>query len=293
MPYAGAEGARLYYEEAGSGFPVVFVHEFAGDLRSWEPQLRYFSRAYRCIAYNARGYPPSDVPEQPSLYGQDIATDDIAAVMKACGIGQAHVVGLSMGGFAAVHFAMRYAGLARSVVVAGCGYGAEPAKRAQFKAEAEATADRLERAGMEKMAAAYGSGPTRVQLENKDPRGYAEFMHQLAGHSMRGSVNTLRAVQALRPSLYSLEERLKAIEVPTLLVTGDEDEPCLDANLFMKRAIPTSGLVVIPKTGHACNLEEPEAFNAALREFFLKVENNNWGRRDPRSISRSILSRDS
>ena len=292
MPYADAEGARLYYEEAGSGFPVVFVHEFAGDLRSWEPQLRYFSRMYRCVAYNARGYPPSDVPEQPSLYGQDIATDDIAAVMKACGIETAHVVGLSMGGFAAAHFAMRYAGLARSVVVAGCGYGAEPAKRAQFKSEAEATADRLEREGMEKMAAVYGSGPTRVQLENKDPRGYAEFMEQLAGHSMRGSVNTLRGVQALRPSLYSLEDRLKAIAVPTLLVTGDEDEPCLDANLFMKRAIPTSGLVVIPKTGHACNLEEPEAFNAALREFFLKVENGNWGRRDLRSISRSILSRD-
>lgn len=292
MPYADAEGARLYYEEAGSGFPVVFVHEFAGDLRSWEPQLRYFSRFYRCIAYNARGYPPSDVPEQQSLYGQDIATDDIAAVMRGCGIGKAHIVGLSMGGFAAAHFAMRYGDLARSVVVAGCGYGADPSKRAQFKSEAEATADRLEREGMVKMAAAYGSGPTRVQLENKDPRGYAEFMDQLAGHSMRGSVNTLRAVQALRPSLYALEDRLKAIEVPVLLVTGDEDEPCLDANLFMKRAIPTSGLAVIPKTGHACNLEEPEAFNAALREFFLKVENDSWGRRDPRSISRSILSQD-
>ena len=293
MPYAEAEGARLHYEEAGSGFPVVFVHEFAGDLRSWEPQLRYFSRFYRCIAYNARGYPPSDVPAHPSAYGQDIATDDIAAVMRACGIDKAHVVGLSMGGFAAAHFAMRYSGLARSVVVAGCGYGADPAKRGQFKAEAEATADRLEREGMEKMARVYGSGPTRVQLENKDPRGYAEFMAQLAGHSVRGSANTLRAVQAARPSLYALEEKLRAIEVPTLLITGDEDEPCLDANLFMKRVIPTSGLVVIPKTGHACNLEEPDAFNAAVREFFHKVENGGWGRRDPRSISRSILSRDS
>lgn len=292
MPYADAEGAKLYYEETGSGFPIVFVHEFAGDLRSWEPQLRYFARFYRCIAYNARGFPPSDVPEQPSLYSQDIATDDIAAVMRGAGIENAHVVGLSMGGFAAAHFAMRYGALARSVVIAGCGYGADPAKRTQFKTEAETTADRLEREGMEKMSAVYGSGPTRVQLENKDPRGYREFLQQLAEHSVQGSANTLRGVQAVRPSLYGLEDELKAVDVPVLIVTGDEDEPCLDPGLFMKRTIPTSGLVVIPKTGHACNLEEPEAFNAALREFFLKVENGKWGRRDPRSVSRSILSRD-
>lgn len=292
MPYVKAEGAKLYYEEVGSGFPVVFVHEFAGDLRSWEPQLRYFARFYRCIAYNARGFPPSDVPGKPSLYGQDIATDDIAAVMRGIGIDKAHVVGLSMGGFAAAHFAMRYGKLAKSVVIAGCGYGAEPSKRAQFKEEAEATAGRMEREGMAAMAKVYGSGPTRVQLENKDPRGYAEFMQQLAGHSVEGSTNTLRAVQALRPSLYSLEDRLGAIDVPALIVTGDEDEPCLDPGLFLKRTIPTSGLVVIPKTGHACNLEEPEIFNAALREFFLKVEQGKWLPRDPRSISKSILSRD-
>lgn len=292
MPYADAEGAKLYYEETGSGFPVVFVHEFAGDMRSWEPQLRYFARFYRCIAYNARGFPPSDVPEDRALYGQDIATDDIAAVMKAAKVDKAHVVGLSMGGFAAAHFAMRYGHLATSVVIAGCGYGADPSKRAQFKEEAEATADRLEREGMEKMALVYGSGPTRVQLENKDPRGYAEFLAQLAEHSVEGSANTLRAVQAVRPSLYALEDALKAIAVPTLIVTGDEDEPCLEPGLFMKRAIPTSGLVVIPKTGHACNLEEPEVFNGALREFFLSVEQGRWDARDPRSVSSSILSQE-
>jgi len=292
MPYADAQGAKLYYEEVGSGFPVVFVHEFAGDMRSWEPQLRYFARFYRCIAYNARGFPPSDVPSDPSLYSQDIAADDIAAVMAGSGIDKAHIVGLSMGGFAAAHFAMRYGHLAKSVVIAGCGYGADPSKRAQFKQEAEATADRMERDGMAVMAKVYGSGPTRVQLENKDPRGYAEFLQQLAEHSVEGSVNTLRGVQAVRPSLYALEDKLKKVSVPALIVTGDEDEPCLEPGLFMKRAIPTSGLVVIPKTGHACNLEEPETFNSALREFFLAVEQGRWGVRDPRSVSSSILMQD-
>jgi pimeloyl-ACP methyl ester carboxylesterase len=212
--------------------------------------------------------------------------------MAAAGIEKAHIVGFSMGGFAAAHFAIRYGHLAQSAVIVGCGYGAEESKRQQFKAEAEATADRLEAEGMEKMAKVYGAGPTRVQFENKDPRGYAEFVQQLAEHSAQGSANTLRGVQAVRPSLYTLEDRFKAVTVPTLIVTGDEDEPCLEPGLYLKRTIPTSGLVVIPKTGHACNLEEPEMFNGALREFFLAVEQGRWAARDPRSISTSILSQD-
>lgn len=289
MAYADAEGARLYYEETGSGFPIVFVHEFAGDIRSWEPQIRYFSRMYRCINYNARGYPPSDVPEETSLYSQDIATDDIAAVMRAAEIDKAHVVGLSMGGFAACHFGLRYPDLAASLVISGCGYGAPLDRRTEFAEEAEAAADKLDREGMEKMGQVYGAGPTRVQYENKDPRGYAEFIQQLCEHSAKGSANTLRGVQARRPSLYDLEAELSAMTVPSLLVIGDEDEPCLDENVFMKRVIPGAGLVIIPKTGHACNLEEPEAFNAALREFFLRVEQGRWDQRDPRSMNKSML----
>jgi pimeloyl-ACP methyl ester carboxylesterase len=289
MPYAEAQGAKLYFEEAGSGFPIVFVHEFAGDARSWEPQVRYFSRLYRCITYNARGYPPSDVSEDKSLYSQDIATDDIAAVMRSAGIDKAHVIGLSMGGFAAAHFGMRYPEMAASLVIAGCGYGANRDQRDQFKSETEAAADKLERDGMEAMGKVYGAGPTRVQFENKDPRGYAEFMEQLCSHSATGSANTLRGVQAVRPSLYDLEPQLREMTTPSLLVTGDEDEPCLDANLYLKRVIPGAGLFVVPKTGHACNLEEPDAFNGAVREFLAKVEQGTWSVRDPRSVSDTLF----
>src|SRR3970040_2351534 len=126
MPYANSKGVQLYYEEAGKGFPIVFVHEFAADLRSCEPQLRYFSRRYRCIAFNARGYPPSDVPESVSQYSQAIATDDIANVMRDLGIRQAHIIGCSMGGFAPVHFGLRHARLARSLTAVGVGYGSDP-----------------------------------------------------------------------------------------------------------------------------------------------------------------------
>ena len=126
MPYVESDGPRLYYEETGDGYPILFIHEYAGDYLSWEPQLRYFSRRYRCIAYNARGYPPSDVPETADAYGQDEATDDAYRVLAHLGIARAHVVGLSMGGFAAAHFGMRHGDAARSLVIAGCGYGSAP-----------------------------------------------------------------------------------------------------------------------------------------------------------------------
>lgn len=290
MPYAQAPGAKLFYEETGSGFPIVFVHEFAGDHRSWEPQVRAFSRRYRCLTFNARGYPPSDVPEEVSAYGQDIAADDILAVMDAAGVDTAHVVGLSMGGFATLHFGLRHAGRAASLVVAGCGYGAPRDQRQQFHDEAFATAQRFLDEGQEAVGQIYAGGPTRVQFENKDPRGYREFVRQLCEHSALGSANTLRGVQAVRPSLYDLEDELARLTVPTLVMTGDEDEPCLDANLYLKRTIPASGLVVLPRSGHTINLEEPALFNGALENFFASVEQGRWALRDPRSLSSRILS---
>ncbi len=127
MPHlATDDGINLYYEEVGSGIPIVFVHEFAGDCRSYEPQLRYFGRRYRCIAYNARGYPPSDVPQTVERYSQDRARDDIRCVLDALKIDKAHIVGLSMGGFATVHFGFTYPERARSLVVAGCRISAWP-----------------------------------------------------------------------------------------------------------------------------------------------------------------------
>ncbi|HTT81257.1 MAG TPA: alpha/beta hydrolase, partial [Stellaceae bacterium] len=193
------DGIKLYYEEAGVGHPVVFVHEFAGDHRSYEPQLRFFARRYRSIAFNARGYPPSDVPEDWRRYSQERARDDIRCVLDALAIAKAHIVGISMGGFAALHFGLAYADRATSLVVAGCGYGAEPAKRQQFQDEATRTAAQIELRGMAEVAKTYGIGPTRVQYQNKDPRGFAEFLAQLGEHSTRGSANTQRGVQSRRP----------------------------------------------------------------------------------------------
>ena len=286
------DGVRLYVEQSGEGTPIIFVHEFAGDHRSWEPQVRYFSRRYRCVTYSARGYDPSDVPSDVEAYSQDRARDDIRAVMDALDIETAHVVGLSMGGFATLHFGLHYPERALSLVVAGCGYGAEPDARAQFKSEAETMADRILAEGMAAVGAGYAEGPTRVQFQNKDLRGWTEFRDQLCEHSTEGSSLTMRGYQARRPSLYDLGEAMTGLTVPTLIVNGDEDEPCLEVGLFMKRQIPAAGLLIMPKTGHTMNLEEPAAFNTSLDEFFHQVEAGRWDLRDARSRSTAILQQD-
>ncbi len=290
MPYITADdGVRLYYEEAGAGTPLVLVHEFAGDYRSYEPQMRYFARRYRCIAYNARGYPPSDVPDEPERYSQARARDDIRAVLDGLAIPRAHVAGVSMGGFATLHFGLAYPERALALVIAGCGYGADPARREQFQHEAEAAARRFETLPPAESAASYALGPTRVQLQNKAPRGWEEFRRMLAEHSVRGSALTLRGVQKQRPSLYELVEQMRRMTTPALIMAGDEDEPCLEASILMKRNIPTAGLAILPRTGHALNVEEPALFNAIVAEFFHQVEAGRWTSRDPRSLGSRIL----
>lgn len=290
MPKLNAhDGTALYYEETGDGVPIVFVHEYAGDNRSWEPQVRALSRLYRCITYNARGYPPSGVPGEPAAYSQDHARLDILAVLDGLGIDRAHVCGLSMGGFAALHFGLHHPERARSLVVAGCGYGAERDKREQFRAEALAVAELIEREGIASFAQRYAQGPARVQYRAKDPRGFAEFLAMLAEHDATGARLTQLGYQRERPSLYDLEEAMGRLTVPTLIVTGDEDGPCLQPGLLMKRAIRSAALLVLPNGGHAINLEEPALFNAAILDLFVKADADKWPVREAADAPASIL----
>jgi pimeloyl-ACP methyl ester carboxylesterase len=278
------DGVRLYYEESGSGRPLLFIHEFAGDLRSWEPQVRHFSRHRRCIAFNARGYAPSDVPSSVEAYSQMRAVADALAVLDALAPDEpADVVGLSMGGFCALHLGLRHPDRVRSLTVAATGYGAQPELQETFRSECAAIAGAFRDEGSGQLAERYAVGPSRVQLQNKDPRGWAEFRAQLAEHDAEGSALTMLGVQSGRPSLYALREELAAMKLPVLIITGDEDEGCLEPDLMLKRTIPGAGLLVMPKTGHTCNLEEPAAFNRAVESFHHAVDNGGWGPRDPRA----------
>jgi pimeloyl-ACP methyl ester carboxylesterase len=283
-----SDQVKLYVEEVGSGTPIVFVHEFAGDYRSWEPQMRHFGRRYRAVTFAARGYPPSDVPADPASYSQERAADDIAAVLDGLSISKAHIVGLSMGGFATLHFGFRHPGRALSLCVAGCGYGAEPEQQTRFKGEADAVAASILSDGIKAFSERYAYGPTRVQFENKDPRGFLEFKQMLAEHDSRGSANTQLGVQRERPSLYALVDQMRALTVPTLVVTGDEDWPCLMPAILMKRNIPSAALSVLPNSGHTINIEEPDEFNRVVLNFVTHADSGRWPQRDPRAMSQSI-----
>ena len=283
------DNVELFYESTGEGEPLIFVHEFAGDYRSWEPQVNYFSRYNRCITYNARGYYPSDVPKEEISYSQERAWKDIICIMDQLDIEKAHIVGLSMGGFATLHFGINEPERAKSLVIAGCGYGAIPIdkatydKKANFSSVALETAKNIIQKGMNKVGAEYALGPSRVQFQNKDPKGWQLFNDFLINHDAIGSANTLLGVQNKRPNLYELEKEISNIKTPTLIINGDEDDMCLEVGLFLKRTIKTSGLFIVPKTGHTINLEEPNLFNNYLSEFYSAINAKSWNERDQRA----------
>jgi pimeloyl-ACP methyl ester carboxylesterase len=266
----------------------MFLHEFSGDHLSWEPQVRHFSRRYRCVTYAARGYPPSEVPEDPALYSQAYAVEDALAVLDHVGIEKAHVVGLSMGGFTALHLGLAAPQRVRSLAIAGVGYGCTPELDLSWVASVRALAD-FYLADAPAAAASHARAPGRIPFQVKDPRGWEEFAARLAEHPGVGASNTMRGVQGGRPSLYDMRDELAGLSLPLLLVTGDEDEQCLEPSLFLKRTVHTSALAVLPRTGHTVNLEEPARFNDLLEDFFAAVDGNRWGRRDPRTLESNQL----
>jgi pimeloyl-ACP methyl ester carboxylesterase len=282
MPYVTAkDGTRLYCEEVGSGTPIVFVHEYAGDWRTWEPQMRYFSRGHRCVTFSARGYPPSDVPEDEGRYSQDIARQDVLAVMDGLGIQKAHIVGHSMGAYTTLHVGIHHLERCISLTAAGCGWGSNPAERDAARVQVKEIAAKFEE-GIGIAAPWYADFAMRQAYKNKDPRGWAEFARMLGEHSGKGSALTMLKVQLERPTLWELEADLVKLELPLLIIVGDEDDACLDGSVFMKRKAPQAGLCVIPRSGHTITSEEPAAVNAALADLFAAAEAGRWLAHRPR-----------
>ena len=277
MPYVNAlDGTRLYYEESGRGRPVVFVHEFAGDYRTWELQIRALCRQYRCVTFSARGYPPSDIPRDGLHYSQDLARQDVIALMDHLGIGQAHVVGHSMGAYTTLHVGLLHPERCLSLTATGCGFASHPAQRAASLELIERNADLFAREDIQVAARHYADAPNRQAFKRKDPRGYAEFVSRLAEHSGLGSALTLLGVQRRRPTLWEMQSELSRLGLPLLVISGDEDEDCLDAGLLLKRIVPRAALAIMPCSGHCLPVEEPAAFNAALADFFTTVDAGRW-----------------
>ena len=283
MPTATINGFSLYYEVTGSGFPLVFCHEFAGDYRSWAPQVRWFSRLYRCVTWSCRGYLPSDVPERPEDYSQELMVEDLRGLLAELGVDQAYLVGFSMGGSLVLNFGIRHPQLCRAIVAAGAGSGST--NREQFERDIDGVVELIESQGIQAFAEVYANGPSRQPFKRKDPQGWAEFRDRLAEHSPLGQKRTIVGVQRNRPTLFQIERELERLAMPVLVVVGDEDEACVDPGVFLKRHIASSGLAFVPQTGHTLNLEDPAGFNQLLERFFHQVEAGTWATRQLTSTS--------
>ena len=285
MPYATAhDNIRLYYEEAGRGTPILFLHEFAADHTNWEPQMRYFSRGHRCIAYSARGYTPSDVPPSPESYTYKHFYTDALAVLDHLNIEKAHFVGLSMGSYSSLHTALNAPARMLSMTLAGVGSGSSLEKLDAFRTQCRDTAAEFEKLGSADVAKVTCEAPGRIPFLVKDPRGHADFYAALARHDAKGSANTMRGFQGGRPSIYTLTEAIRKVPTPALIICGDEDDACIEPSLFLKKHLPASGLTFFPKSGHVLNLEEPALFNEMVERFIALIEAGRWDVRDPRSI---------
>ncbi len=276
MPYIQSDGARLYYEEAGAGTPIVFCHEFSGDLWSWERQIQHFSRRYRCIAFNARGYPPSEVPASPAHYSHRHAVDDVAVVMRHLGLKKAHIIGCSMGSRTTLDFGLRYPRMALSLTMIGIGSGGDPRNKAAFKRKTEERARLYEEGGLAVVLKGLRKAENRIRLKSKNPRAFEDFCRRFMQHSAQGCADITRRVQGRRVSLFSMERALRAMKVPALVIVGDEDPGAIDSGLFMKNVSPAVQLSVVPATGHLVNLEEPDAMHRLVEDLFALVESGKW-----------------
>jgi len=286
MPHAVTnDHVCLYFEEAGSGTPIIFLHEYAADHTNWEPQMRYFSRGHRCIAYSARGYPPSDVPPSSEAYTYKHFYTDALAVLDHLNIAKAHFVGLSMGSYSSLQVGLNAPQRALSMTLAAVGSGSNLENLDAFRKQCQANAEQYETVGSAEVAKATREAPSRIPFLLKDPRGHADFYDALARHDAKGSANTMRGFQGGRPSIYTVRDAIRNVATPALIICGDEDDACIEPSLFLKKHLPASGLAMLPKSGHVLNLEEPALFNEMVERFIALVEAGRWGARDPRSVA--------
>lgn len=274
MPIAHVNGVDLYHEVTGDGTPLVWSHEFGGDFRSWEPQVRYFSRRHRVVTYNHRGYPPSSVPKAATDYSQDVLVEDLHQLLGHLGLGPVHLGGCSMGANVARDFALAHPEALRSLILVGAGAGT--INREAFLQGQRATAEGLDRGGIASLIRNFDALPQRVTFKRKDPRGFGEFLRQASEHDAAACAHLAREVMSKRKTVTELERGLRALRVPTLIMVGDTDAPCVEPSLIMRALVPHSGLVVFPDCGHTPNIEEPALFNTHVAEFLAAVEAGRW-----------------
>ena len=267
-------GVNLFYEVTGTGDPLVLLHESCSSFRGWDPQVKFFSRHYQVITYNARGYPPSDVPTDGTAYSQEIVVEDLYQLLRALGISEAYVAGLSMGGMTALRFAMAHPEMARGLILASAGGGAT--NRQQFEEGIGRLVSEFESGEFGNEADTFMHGPSRFRLQNKSPKAWQETWSDFLNHSPEGLAHTFRSIVVARTPATQLVAEMEQLAMPTLIIVGDEDSSCIEPGLLIRKHIPNSGLAMFPQSGHVVNVEEPELFNRIVLDFLTSVEKGHW-----------------
>ena len=274
---AKINGCDIFYEITGEGTPIIWCHEAAGDYRSWDPQVKFFSRFYRNITWNFRGFPPSAVPADAAAYSEEQMVADMRELMQQLSVERAHVVGLASGAAIALQFVLTHPEMCLSMSLAACGVGSmNPELR---KEQIDRSVEMLKSGTMDTLVEFQSRRPARQQFLRKDPKGWQVFHDQFMEQSALGWSMTARHVAGTRPTVFSLKDKLNRCDVPTLLMVGDEDEACLEPSIFLKRELPSAGLLTFPQSGHTLNLEEPADFNHALLKFYQAVAAGTWATR--------------
>jgi pimeloyl-ACP methyl ester carboxylesterase len=270
MPLTEIEGVNIYYEDEGEGRPIMMIHGFSADLSSWDEQAPALLKGYRVVRYDCRGHGRSGCPADPAAYSQEILVREALGLMDELGLEKAYVCGLSMGGNVALHLAFNHPHRVEAVIAActGSGSSAEDGFIERF----EAIAGVLDEGKLELFADLLLSAPSFSTFTRLRPDLVQSQREQLMRNDPGGLANTIRGVQMKRPSIMSLEEKLKRLEAPVLILVGEEDMPCSGPAKFMNQHIPRSRLVVFPETGHILNLERPADFNREVMDFLSDVE---------------------
>lgn len=247
MPFVERDGVRIFYEAAGEGPPVLLSHGYSATSRMWRGQVEALAPRYRIITWDMRGHGQSDSPDDPALYSEAATVGDMAAILDALGIDTAVIGGLSLGGYMSLAFHLAHPGRVRALMLFDTGPGyRNPAGREAWNRTAEARAVAFETRGLD----ALGSGAEVRIAQHRSAKGLA-----LAARGMLAQFDS-RVI-----------ESLEGVRVPTLVLVGEKDEPFLGATDYMAARIPGAQKVVIPGAGHAANIDNPAAFNAAVEAF--------------------------
>jgi len=248
MPMLDREGVNIHYEVAGDGPALILTHGYSSTAEMWAGQVGPLSRHFKVITWDMRGHGASDYPADPAAYSEPATVADMAALLDAAGAEDAVVGGLSLGGYMSLAFHLAHPDRTRALLIVdtGPGYKNDQAREA-WNEGAIRRAERFEAEGLPDPAKA---GAEVRLARHRDASGLA-----LAARGML----TQRDARVI--------ESLPRIAVPAVVIVGADDTPFLAASDYMAAKIPGAKKVVIPNAGHSANIDQPQAFNAALLGF--------------------------